>query len=85
MLSNEKSPSEDFIRMIQVLADDEDLRKWFISMRFMAENLRYSLIGTMVEEMKANQEDPDLIAAIRSLMDPAVFDAALKTVLKLQE
>ena len=85
MTDKEKPPTEDFIRMIQVLADEEDLRKWFISLNFMAENLRYSVIGAMVEEMKANDEDPDLIAAIQRLMDPAVYDAAIQTVLKMKE
>ena len=85
MIGKESPASEEFIRMIQVLADDEDLRKWFISMQFMAENLRFSVIGAMIEEMKANQEDADLIAAIQSLKDPAVYGAALKTVLKLRE
>ena len=85
MIDNENPPSEDFIRMIQVLADEEDLRKWFISMQFMAENLRFSVIGAMIEEMKANREDADLIAALESLKDPAIYGAALKTVLKLAQ
>jgi hypothetical protein len=75
--------SDEFIRMIQVLAEDESLRKWFLSLKPMAENLRHSILGAMIEEMKTNGEDPDLIAAIESLVDPAVYDAALKTIVSL--
>ena len=85
MSEKDSAPSEDFIRLIQVLADDEKLMKWFCSLRFMADNLRYSVLGTMVEEMKANREDPDLIAAVQSLMNPTVYQAALKTILKVGE
>ncbi len=77
--------SEEFIRMIQVLADNEELLKWFFSLRFIADNVRYSMLGTMVEEMKANREDPELVAAIQSLMDPVVYTAAAKTIEKMRE
>ncbi len=85
MAGRNDETSEEFIRMIQVLADNEDLLKWFFSLRFIADNVRYSMLGTMVEEMKANREDPELVAAIRSLMDPVVYAAAAKTIEKMRE
>lgn len=72
--------SEEFITMLQVLAEDEELRKWFLSLKPMPVNLRHSMLGAMIEGMKSNGEDPTLIAAIESLIDTDVYDAAFKTI-----
>jgi hypothetical protein len=83
MHEKENTPSDDFIRTIQVLADDETLRKWFVSLKPMADDLRSAVLENMVEEMKANGEDSALVSAIQSLADPAVYAAVLKTLTQL--
>jgi hypothetical protein len=85
MNANDTSVSEDFIRMIQVLAEEERFRNWFLSLQPMAENLKYSVLGSMVEQMKENQENPDFILAVQSLMNPIVYNAVVKTILNLQK
>ena len=79
MGAQENTPSEDFIRMIHLFADDEDLRKWFVSLKPVAPELRSTMLENVAEKMKAGGEEPGLVAAVRSLADPAVYDAALKT------
>jgi hypothetical protein len=74
--------SEEFVTMLRVLIEDEDLKRWFLSLKPMPANLRHSMLGAMIEEMKTNGEDAELIAAIALLIDPAVYDAAFKIIVR---
>lgn len=85
MTHADDSVSDNFIRMMQVLADDENLRKWFLSLKPMTDSLRHNVQAAMVEEMQAGGENPDLIEAVESLTDPDVYDAALKTIVHLRD
>jgi hypothetical protein len=84
MAQSDNSTPDNLIRMIQVLAEDEYLSQWFVSLRFMADGLRRSVISTMVEEMKANNEDPELVAALQTLMSPEVYAAAAEAMMNLR-
>ena len=85
MTLHEDPASEEFVTMLQVLAENEDLRLWFLSLKAMPDNLRHSTLGAMIEAMESNGEDPALIAAIESLINPAVYDAAFKTIATLKD
>lgn len=71
--------------MIQVFVDNADLSACFISLESLANNARYSVLGSMVEQMKANDERQELLEAVQALLDPAIYGATLKTIRKLLE
>jgi hypothetical protein len=75
-----ETASEEFIRLMQVLAGDKDLQQWFLSLEKLPENLRYSLIRGMAERMHADKIDRDLVEALRSLTSPEVYKAAASTI-----
>lgn len=77
--------SDEFITMIQVLSEDQQFASWFLSPQPVANNMRYSLIGAMVEQMKMNNEDADLIASVNTLKNPVVFEAAYNVVSELRK
>ena len=85
MQPTDDSASESFLRMLQVLSEDKELRAWFFSLKPMTEILRQTVLGRMIEEMGANDEDPELITALQSLMDPLVYDAALTAMAKYEK
>jgi hypothetical protein len=77
--------SDDFIHILRAFFGDPKLRQWFLSLRDMSENVRVSVLGTMVSKMKTNKEDPELIAEFELLISPDIFSAAVKTILNLKE
>jgi hypothetical protein len=77
--------SDELISMIQIVSEDQQFAQWFLSLQPLANNMRYSLIGAMVEQMKMNNEDPDFVAAVNALKSPVVFEAAYKVVLDLRK
>jgi|WetSurMetagenome_2_1015567.scaffolds.fasta_scaffold123258_2 hypothetical protein len=72
--------SEEFIWLIQVIAENKELRQWFLSIEKLPENLRYSHIRSMAERMQADWVDSDLVEAVKSLASADVYSAASKTI-----
>jgi hypothetical protein len=72
--------SEEFIRLLQVVAGDKGLLQWFLSLEELPENLRYSQVRSMAERMKADRVDPKLVEVVKSLASPEVYKAAARTV-----
>ena len=79
-MKQDETTSEEFIRLMQVLAGDKDLQQWFLSLEKLPENLRYSHIRGMAERMHADKVDHDLVEALRSLTSPEVYKAAASTI-----
>jgi hypothetical protein len=77
--------SDEFISMIRVLAEDKHFAAWFLSLEPLANNMRYSLIGATVEQMKMNNEDPDFVAAVNALKRSVVFEATYRVVTDLRK
>jgi hypothetical protein len=75
-----ESTSEEFVRLMQVVAGDKDLLQWFLSLEHLPGNLRYSHIRGMAERMQADGIDRDLVEALKSLASPEVYIATVKTV-----
>jgi hypothetical protein len=73
--------SDDCICILRAFSEDPKLRKWFVSLQDVSENIRVSMLGAMVLKMKANKEDPELIAEFELLVSPNVFSAAVKAIL----
>jgi hypothetical protein len=72
--------TEEFIRLMEVISEDRELRCWFLSLENMPENLRYSQLRGIAEKMKANKVNTDLVEALESLLSSEAFRAAVKTV-----
>jgi hypothetical protein len=68
--------SEDFIRLMQVVAGDRNLLQWFLLLEKWPENLRYSHIRSMAERMQADRVDADLVETVKALASPVVYKAA---------
>lgn len=75
-----ETTSEEFVRLMQVVAEDKDMLQWLLSLEKLPGNLRYSHIRSMAERMQADRVNPDLVAALRSLTSAEVYKAAVKTV-----
>jgi hypothetical protein len=70
-------------QLCRTLASNDNLHRWFISLEKLPFNLRMNAIMQITSEMRHNDEDPDLIAAICCLSDTDVFTAAVQTVAEL--
>jgi hypothetical protein len=79
-MKNRESVSEEFIRILQVISENEELLQWFLSLETLPENLRYSQIRSMAERMLADRVEAVLVEAVRSLAFPDVYAAASKTI-----
>jgi len=75
-----ETTSEEFIRLIQVVAEDKGLLQLFLSTEGLPENLRYSQLRSIAERMQADKVDPDLVEALKSLASLEVYKAAARTV-----
>ena len=74
-----ETASEEFIRLMQVVAGDKGLLQWFLALEKLPENLRYSQLRGMAERMRADKVNPDLVEALKSLASPEVYEAAART------
>ena len=57
------------------VASDRNLRRWFDSLANLPVNLRLNAIIQLTNEMRRDEEDPDLIAAVCRLSDGDVCAA----------
>jgi hypothetical protein len=80
-MKNREPASEEFIRIMQVISENEELLQWFLSLESLSENLRYSQIRSMAERMKSDGVDPMLVESVRSLASSYVYPAASKTIM----
>ena len=60
------------------------MRKWFHSLEGLPCNLRSNAIMQITTEMRHNEEDPSLIAAVCCISDTAAYRAAVETVRELE-
>ena len=75
-MSKEDLALEDLARFVQVIGSDLSLREWFVGLCRLPSLQRQSDIYAMVEQMKKQGEDPDLIALFALLSEESVFEAA---------
>jgi hypothetical protein len=66
--------------LCRTLASDDTLHLWFKNLEKLPLNLRLNAIMQITTEMRHNEDDPDLLAAICCLSDTDVFTAAVQAV-----
>ena len=72
----ENSPgSEDLIRLIQLSIEDENIRKWILSLEPLPDNLREERLFKMQLLMKNEKKGKDYINLIEKLKDKKICDA----------
>ena len=67
---------EELVTFVQVLAEDDDLRAWFESLRATPDERREAEFREIAVRMQAAGEARELIAATALLAKPEVFHAA---------
>jgi len=67
---------DNLTRIVQVVRRDRKLRRWFDSLSQKSALERRNAIFAMSEQMLAESEDADLVAAFHLLADARVFEAA---------
>lgn len=83
MALNRDSALDNLARMIQVIQNDPDLRKWFCGLAHKSAVERRNEIYSAVERMRTEGSDEDLVATFHLLADTRVFDAACLAAAKL--
>jgi hypothetical protein len=76
MALNRDTALNNLARIVQVIRDERRLHEWFRALTNVSAVQRRNEIYSMVEQMKANSEDADLVASFQLLADPRLFDAA---------
>lgn len=76
MALNPDSALDNLTRMVQVIEGDRELYDWFCTLAHKSTVTRRNKIYAMVERMRAERTDADLVASFRLLADSRVFDAA---------
>ena len=67
--------SEGIVRFTQALAKDATLRSAFLSLERLPTSLRCTALAEMAARMRANREDPQLVAAVAAMTRPELFNA----------
>lgn len=70
------SALDHLTRMVQVIGDDPDLRRWFMALSRKSLIERRNEIYAASDRMRAERKDADLASCIGLLADPRVFEAA---------
>jgi hypothetical protein len=71
---------DQYILFLRVLEEDEEMMRWFISLKSMPLNVRDSVLSKMVLDMRANDESANLIVVVESLKRAQIYNAISKTV-----
>lgn len=70
------TPFDNLTRMVQTIGSDEKLRSWFSALQQKSTIARRNDIYAMLDRLRADGLDADLVSAFRLLADSRVFEAA---------
>jgi hypothetical protein len=70
---------EELAKLVQVLAEDGDLRAWFDSLAGTPDDMRSEELREIAARMKAAGEHPELIQATALLAEPHIYQAVRLT------
>ena len=76
MALNRNMALDNLARIVQVIRDDRQLREWFCEVANESVVDRRNEIYAMVERLRADGEDGDLVTSFQLLADSRVFHAA---------
>jgi hypothetical protein len=71
-------------RLCRMIKSDKTIRKWFHSLESLPSNLRANAIMQITTEMRRNEEEPSLIAAVCCISDTVVYNTAVEAVRELE-
>ena len=66
---------EGIVRFTRALIEDTSLRSWFFSLEQLPASVRRTAFARMAEQMRRDQTDPELAAALTAITCPDAFDA----------
>jgi len=72
--------SDDLIRLIQLSIEDENVKKWILSLEKLPDNLREECLFKMQLKMKSEKESKENIVLVEKLKDKKTCEAVIKTI-----
>jgi hypothetical protein len=81
-MADERIP-EEIVELLEAIGDAPELWGWWLTWQTMPVAVRNLALERMVIEMRANEEEPKLISAMKTLQRQEMFEAAWKTVQEL--
>ncbi|HEY0634140.1 MAG TPA: hypothetical protein VGE00_02065 [Gammaproteobacteria bacterium] len=75
----ESAIPEEYVSLVQALADDGQLREWLVSLAAQPHNRRYSELGRVAAQFREVGEEP-LARVILSLNDERIFKMVLAVI-----
>ena len=70
---------DEFVRFLQVLLEDADLRAWFVALDRIPDAARHAEFVRIAGEMRDAGEHPELIHATALLAQPGIYRAVRQT------
>jgi hypothetical protein len=80
VVKEETNIPDKFVLLVSAMKDDKTLKKWFMSLKKMPDNLRLSELGQMSARMREDGVDEKLIRIVESLMDENIYVAIEKSI-----
>ena len=68
------------VSLAHALVETETLRSWFFALETLPLSLRSAAFADMAAQMRAQDENPGLSAAVAALVNPKMYESVLKTV-----
>ena len=65
----------EYVRFIQIMLDDEEMQKWFISLSKLSANERIIELRNLAFKMSQSNEDEAIIKLVTSLSSDEVYDS----------
>jgi hypothetical protein len=65
----------EYVRFIQIMLDDEEMQKWFISLPKLSANERIIELRNLAFKMSQSNEDEAIIKLVTSLSSDEVYDS----------
>ena len=65
----------EFIQFIQILLDDEEMQKWFVSLSKLSTNEKTIALRNMAFKMSQANQDDAIVKMVTSLSNDEVYDS----------
>ena len=65
----------EFVQFIQILLDDEEMQKWFVSLSKLSTNEKTIALRNMAFKMSQNNQDDAIVKMVTSLSNDEIYDS----------